>query len=955
MTALLWLHDARLKPLAFSPLPAWLWAEDAKHVLWANPTGAAIFGAATPAILARRLFDGGQPTAAQVERLAQTLPADGIARLERLRGFGAGIGRALTCACSRLRLQDGTSAILVASTERAGPDLSLTERATRLLAGSNLPIALFAEDGALVHATEAARNHLQNATSMASLGADALVATASGRSQHTCNGAPIDIEHVGNPSEPIFMVRFDAREVAGAPPPVQAQPAHNGLPVAAALPPQGRRPEAIAPPAVAPLGRRHPLRFVWQIDADGRYTVESDEFIALTGPRTAALLGQTWSAIASALGLDLDGQVERAIATRDTWSGLSVVWPVNGGGDRITVELSGLPVYDRERAFRGYRGFGVCRDIGRLNAFAQAVPTAVPAATEVTAPAGKLSPPEPVAESTPPPGEADAPSLSPVERRAFYELSRRLTGRIAEADTAVPHEDGTGEADPEASSTDPRQPDETRLAIAPDARPFLDRLPIGVLVYRLNDLLYANRAFFDWAGHDTLDALTQAGGLDSMLIKSGIAIDGAESTPFIITSPRHPEVSAGARLLQVPWDGEAAFALLTMPVSTDTMAKADAAIEQARAQADELSAILDTATDGVIVLDRAARILSSNRSAQALFGYDARKLEGESFSDLFTPDSVGAAIDTFDRLQGTGVASLIHAGREIGGREKNGGLIPLFMTMGRLGETGEKFCAVFRDITQWKKTEEDLIAARHEAERASAAKSDFLARVSHEIRTPLNAIIGFSEVMMEERFGPVGNDRYRQYLRDIHASGGHLISLVNDLLDLSKIEAGKLELVFTNLSINDLTQQCVAIMQTEASRERIIIRTSLSPKLPQIIADARSVRQIVLNLLSNSIKFTIAGGQVIVSTATTDSGDVALRVRDTGVGMSENDIATALEPFRQVATATRARSGGTGLGLPLTKALAEANHATFQIKSTPNEGTLVEITFPAVRVVAAAP
>jgi signal transduction histidine kinase len=209
--------------------------------------------------------------------------------------------------------------------------------------------------------------------------------------------------------------------------------------------------------------------------------------------------------------------------------------------------------------------------------------------------------------------------------------------------------------------------------------------------------------------------------------------------------------------------------------------------------------------------------------------------------------------------------------------------------------------------------------------------------------------------MMEERFGPVGNDRYRQYLRDIHASGGHLISLVNDLLDLSKIEAGKLELVFTNLSINDLTQQCVAIMQTEASRERIIIRTSLSPKLPQIIADARSVRQIVLNLLSNSIKFTIAGGQVIVSTATTDSGDVALRVRDTGVGMSENDIATALEPFRQVATATRARSGGTGLGLPLTKALAEANHATFQIKSTPNEGTLVEITFPAVRVVAAAP
>ena len=128
------------------------------------------------------------------------------------------------------------------------------------------------------------------------------------------------------------------------------------------------------------------------------------------------------------------------------------------------------------------------------------------------------------------------------------------------------------------------------------------------------------------------------------------------------------------------------------------------------------------------------------------------------------------------------------------GRERYGGLIPLFMTMGRLGDGGDKFCAVFRDITPWKKAEEELIAARREAERASSAKSDFLAKISHEIRTPLNAIIGFSEVMMEERFGPIGNERYRQYLKDIHASGGHLISLINDLLDLSKIEAGKLEL-----------------------------------------------------------------------------------------------------------------------------------------------------------------
>jgi signal transduction histidine kinase len=282
---------------------------------------------------------------------------------------------------------------------------------------------------------------------------------------------------------------------------------------------------------------------------------------------------------------------------------------------------------------------------------------------------------------------------------------------------------------------------------------------------------------------------------------------------------------------------------------------------------------------------------------------------------------------------------------------KGGGLISLHMSIGLI-EGDAKFCAVLRDITAWKRTEGDLVNARRQAESASAAKSDFLAKISHEIRTPLNAIIGFSDVMMEERFGPIGNDRYRQYLRDIHSSGGHLISLLNELLDLSKIEAGKIELTFTNINLNDVTQQCVAIMQQQANRQRVIIRSSLSPNLPQIVADARSVRQIVLNLLSNAIKFTGEGAQVIVSTAVTDAQEVVLRVRDTGEGMSEQELKAALEPFRQLATASRWGSSGTGLGLPITKALAEANHARFKISSARNDGTMVEIAFPATRVLA---
>jgi signal transduction histidine kinase len=271
------------------------------------------------------------------------------------------------------------------------------------------------------------------------------------------------------------------------------------------------------------------------------------------------------------------------------------------------------------------------------------------------------------------------------------------------------------------------------------------------------------------------------------------------------------------------------------------------------------------------------------------------------------------------------------------------------MTIGQIPEEPERIFAVFRDLTAWKTAERELIDARDEAERESAAKSEFLAKISHEIRTPLNSIVGFSEVMLEERFGPIGNERYREYLKDIRASGDHVLALLNDLLDLSKIEAGEFDLSFGSVNLNELVQSCIMLMQPQAHRERIIIRSSLSPALRPVLADERSVRQIVINLLSNSIRFTGAGGQVIVSTAQSDGDEVALRVRDTGIGMDDKELAIALEPYRQVAMTTRWGSEGTGLGLPLTRALAEANHARFTITSKVNDGTLVEVTFPTGR------
>ncbi|WP_038387359.1 sensor histidine kinase, partial [Bradyrhizobium elkanii] len=361
------------------------------------------------------------------------------------------------------------------------------------------------------------------------------------------------------------------------------------------------------------------------------------------------------------------------------------------------------------------------------------------------------------------------------------------------------------------------------------------------------------------------------------------------------------------------------------------------------ADAEELGAILDTAAEGIIMFDAEGNIHSCNRSAEALFGYDGDEFVTRKLADLFAPESQHGIFDYLTSLKSAGVASLLDHGRETLGRVRQGGIIPLSVTMGRTRADGPNFFAVFRDLSQTRKSEGELREARRLAERAANAKSDMLARISHELRTPLNAIIGFAEVMIGERFGALGNERYVEYMKDIRASGERVIAIVNDLLDLSRIETGKLDLAFASQNLNEMVESCVAVMQPQANRERIIIRTSLAHTLPPVVADARALRQITLNLIGNSIHLANAGGQVIVSTALSDFGEVMLRVRDTGQSLNDNEVAAALEPFRAPTPSDQAGSGGVSLSL--TKALVEANRAKFQIRTGGRTGTLIEVTF----------
>jgi PAS domain S-box-containing protein len=820
----------------------------------------------------------------------------------------------------------------------------------------------------------------------------------------------------------------------------------------------------VAPPwhdESPPPPRSLPLRFVWQMDADGRFSLDSDEFNHLIGPRTAASFGRLWRDIAASFALDPEGRVLKAVATHDTWSGITLNWPVDGGG-RLPVDLSGLPIFDRERNFAGYRGFGVCRDLDgltRLDALrryemfnpppmrqalsADVVSVDVPADPPADVAddwAGDLAGDAPVADADvtafPPPelptpiasetshptdletpvetpveppknvlpfrpiGDPKAPVLTPVENNAFNELARQLAERLE-------RENGIGAAQqPEPAPGTPEVPNapeaiveapaaETAAEVSerpgwlgrpePPARgesrrdkALLDLLPVGVLIYRLDRLLYANAAFLQRMGYASLHALEEAGGLDALYVEPGVSSASSTSdtgTPVTIaatqaSSEHTPPASTEAHLYTIEWDDEQALALIfsASPVASSTIAAALAApavddeadnepvvmsesvaasepSPVGHANAEELAAILDTTAEGILMFDAEGNINSCNRSAEALFGYDGNELVQRNLTDLFAPESAPAVRDYLQGVEGADISSLLEQGRDLLARVSGGGLIPVSMTMGRTQAHGPNFFAVFRDLSRSNRSESELREARRLADRAANAKGDMLARISHEVRTPLNAIIGFAEVMIGERFGALGNERYVEYMKDIRASGERVIAIINDLLDLSRIETGKLDLAFTNQNLNDLVEQCVAVMQPQANRERIIIRTSLAHMLPPVVADARALRQITLNLIGNSIHLANAGGQVIVSTALSDFGEVVLRVRDTGHGLNDNEVAAAMEPFRTSAPSDQA-SDSSGVSLSLTRALVEANRARFQIKTGGHSGTLIEVLFP---------
>ncbi len=484
-----------------------------------------------------------------------------------------------------------------------------------------------------------------------------------------------------------------------------------------------------------------------------------------------------------------------------------------------------------------------------------------------------------------------------------------------------------------------------------------DHLNHAVLVSRKFKPLYVNEAFAELFGYANAEEILTLDCIDTLMPESSMQtlrgyhdarFRGDEAPREYIIQGRRKDGSLiwlQNRPQLMEWIGGPAVCT-TMTDITRQM-EAEAAL---KASEETYRRFFEHSPEGIFRTSPDAKLLEANPALAEMTGFgspEELKAAVNEFGQEFYVDH-NVRRELVKKLETDGQIKDHH----VQWRRRDGSVIwvSLSSTLVRDSATGSVFFeGTAIDVTDRHNAAQSLLFAKDQAEMASRAKSEFLAHMSHELRTPLNCVIGFSQILMEEMFGPLGGDNYRGYAKDINIAGNHLLSLISDILDISKIEAGELELTDERVDVGGMMVSCMKMMRERADAGGIIISIEFAHDLPDVLADELRVKQIILNLLSNAIKFTPARGRVTAGASIADDGGVVLRVSDTGVGIPPDEIERVLSPFEQVRDHHMLSHEGTGLGLFLSKALAEMHGGRLVLKSDQGEGTEVAVYLPPER------
>lgn len=395
--------------------------------------------------------------------------------------------------------------------------------------------------------------------------------------------------------------------------------------------------------------------------------------------------------------------------------------------------------------------------------------------------------------------------------------------------------------------------------------------------------------------------------------------------------------------IPVPTGG---FVTAYRDISSEYRSRKELAVSQQRTRE-----VIDHSKDAFVSMDEDGKVFDWNPAAEEMFGWSREQALGSPLTDLFIPEQYADShASGLKRFLATGEARMVGRRFETEAQHRSGRRFPVEITLGAQSVEGRRvFNAFIWDISERRKTEEELTAARNRAEVANRAKSEFLANMSHELRTPLNAIIGFSE-MMKLGIGGALEKNAVDYAENIHESGTHLLALINDILDLSSVEIGKVELDETVFSLAEATETSLRLLQHAADRNNIRFENSIAGRRLDIRGDVRRFRQILLNLLGNAVKFSPDGGRVRIW-AETGSVRTSIFVADDGPGMDAEAAATIFTPFVQLNDAIAGAHGGAGLGLAIVKRFVELHQGTVSVTTAPGEGTTMQITLPSERLV----